>query len=463
MANTGCTGFFEIVNSNIYVAFASYSNYDMTLRTDLASQRLFIGNGSNCVAGIVLNSNYVGINTITPKYPLDVGGNIHGTSNLYLGSNVGVGYSNYPTDLSGNTGNIITSGNICAGNLGMFRNRIINGDMRINQRGVTSLVNIASKSSFCVDRIYVYTAYNNVTIVQNTLSTNDAPCAVGLQYSLRLTTSGNQINNLFQLGQNIEGYNISDFKWGTPYASPVTLSFWFKSNIIAKSPISICLRNAYAGSSWITYITNILSSTSWTYYTITIPGCTIGTWNANNLNGLELLIGNFSGVAAISTTDTWGNYSGSVTSTTSVRWDMTANNYIEFTGLQLEKGTIATPFESRPYSVELQLCQRYFVVYGNESSMARLAIGNWYSSIEGYVYFTSPVDMRIIPSLSSSNNGKAVLEAITWYNITSLSMITAESSNRLFMVKYTISSGVATNGVVAMLGQGAIVFFSAEL
>ena len=364
MANTGCTGFFEIVNSNIYVPFTGSSNYDMTLRTDLASQRLFIGNGSNCVAGIVLNSNYVGINMITPKYQLDVGGNMHGTSNLYLGSNTGVGNSNYPTDLSGNTGNIITSGNICAGNLGMFRNRIINGDMSINQRGFTTLT-AAPGTSYFVDRFLTYNGSTvSTTLCNNQLTTNDTPYQYGHRYTYKNIPNINITSGFIENVQNIEGYNIQDFNWGQTYGSSITVSFWSRSYGI--SNLGVAIRNDACSYSYTTNVP-VSANSVWQYNTVTIPPPPVisaGTWdkiNSLNARGLILDIGSYGYSALISGGTGW--YSGNfIASSITTPWINTSGNYVEFTGVQLEKGTIATPFEFRPYTTELALCQRYLTM-----------------------------------------------------------------------------------------------------
>ena len=131
MANTGRTGFMEIVNSNIYIPFSTASNYDMVLRTDLIQQDMFLGNGSNSsnLPSIIFSSNNFGIgnNMITPGISnriWDFSGTISDTSlkpgpvgqNFISGSNISVStlspFSNINTEgsvyLPGITGNYIT-------------------------------------------------------------------------------------------------------------------------------------------------------------------------------------------------------------------------------------------------------------------------------------------------------------------------------------------------------------------
>ena len=78
------TGVIEVVNSNIYVPFVSASNFDMVVRTDNNSQRMFIGTGSNTVSAITICSNLVGIGSLKPRTALHISSNISNTALLTL-------------------------------------------------------------------------------------------------------------------------------------------------------------------------------------------------------------------------------------------------------------------------------------------------------------------------------------------------------------------------------------------
>jgi hypothetical protein len=314
-----------------------------------------------------------------------------------LDGQVGIGVSR-PFQALEVAGNAIINGNISAGNLGMFRNRIINGDMRINQRGSTSYTCALSTTTYTVDRMNCYNGGGTTTVTVQALSSTDAPANVGFNTSIRYTTNSAAII-LIQPCHYIEGLNISDFRWGTTNASPVVLSFWLKSS--AAFTIAVSLRNANAGGTYTGYVNTVSSTTAWNYYTLQIPGATIGSWNTNTSTGLEIFIGGYSGVAGVSTMNVWSNNSGSISSTTSTRWDQTVGNYIEFTGLQLEKGTIATPFEFRPFAIELQLCQRYYVRITSTSSYDSIGycmseVSTTISSAQARVEL--PVQMRSQPT-----------------------------------------------------------------
>lgn len=403
----------------------------------------------------ITSSGYVGIGNNNPKYPLDVSGNIHGVSNLYLGSNVGVGNSNYPVDPSGTTGNIVTSGNICAGNLGMFRNRIINGDMRINQRGTASSSFPANAATYTFDRIQTITVGTGACSFTNvTLANTDIPYQCGFRTSFKKiittaypTTSGNYVYS----GQVIEGNNIQDFNWGQNFGQPITISFWSRTSGISSLPLTIKNNNAtYCYNANIAVATN----GTWQFNVITIqppPPLSNGTWDVvGNNAGMLLYIGGIQYAAAgLATTTGWVN-ANSIGTTSSTPWITTVGNYIEFTGLQLEKGTIATPFEFRPFTVELQLCQRYFCTsydYGLSPGSVSMngRIGTYSPDTSTMWMMTFPVAMRATATMIAyaGNTGTAGCFNLGG-NVTNYSIKYGGSSTRSALF-YSDSAGAAGN------------------
>jgi hypothetical protein len=256
----------------------------------------------------------------------------------------------------------------------MFRNRIINGDMRINQRAFNQA--ITGSSLYTLDRwFYDYVGGSTCTISQ---STSVVPTSFYSSLASVFTTSSS--GNYGGLYQYIEGYNLIDFNWGTSYGSPFTVSFWIYMSITGTMPICV---DYYGSTSTVSYYTSfsVNAVNTWQYVTITIPPppSSAGVFSTASL------INKIAAIKFMHTTST--NVNGTVTNNT---WSTTinANNSIAlslgssswtryFTGIQLEKGTIATPFEFRPYQIELQLCQRYCMawsggyigtVFGNGSS-----------------------------------------------------------------------------------------------
>jgi hypothetical protein len=245
-----------------------------------------------------------------------------------------------------------------ANNVGLsFKNRIINGDMTISQRNGTSSVAGNNTGAFTLDRWrYFNTQINKFTVQQNAGSVTPPP---GFTNYLGVTSSSAYSiisSDYFDITQPIEGFNIADLAWGTANAQPVTVSFWVRSSLTGTFGGSVT-NSGYNRSYPFPY--TISAANTWEYKTITIPGDTTGTWLTDNSRGIELEFGLGNGSANSGTANTWqSGWAASPTGAVSVVGTNGATFYI--TGVQLEKGTVATSFDYLPYGTELQLCLRYF-------------------------------------------------------------------------------------------------------
>ena len=235
-----------------------------------------------------------------------------------------------------------------------FRNRILNGCMRIDQRNAGAKVTLDSK--FGVDRFVQFIASNFFTagLQQKT----DTP-PTGFSHYLRVSadTAGTATAAQYAfLAQAIEGFNVSDLAWGTSSATAVSLSFWARSSLTGTFSGSI--KNNTEDRSYV-FSFSISAANTWEYKTITIPGCPDGTWDKATNAGFRISWDYGSGSARRSTAGAWlsGSFNGA---TGSVSLSQTLNATLDLTGVQLEAGPTATPFERRPYSVELGMCQRYY-------------------------------------------------------------------------------------------------------
>jgi hypothetical protein len=233
------------------------------------------------------------------------------------------------------------------------RNRIINGDMRIDQRNAGAAV--TSNGSFPVDRMRIGNSTNGAYSAQQDSSAPD-----GFVNSVKVTTTtadgtltGSQ--NL-QFTQRIEGTNIADLGLGSANAKAVTLSFWVRSSLTGTFGGS--LRNSDGTRSY-PYTYTISVADTWEYKTVTIEGETSGTWLTTTGIGLIVFFGLGTGPDLSGTAGAWNsNNNTSATGAVSVIGTLNATWYI--TGVQLEAGSVATPFERRFYGQELALAQRYF-------------------------------------------------------------------------------------------------------
>jgi hypothetical protein len=260
-----------------------------------------------------------------------------------------------------------------------MRNRIINGDFRIDQRNAGASVTVTSTSAvtFAVDRTYGYGSVTSKFSMQRNAGSVTPPA--GFSYYLGATSLSSYTvgsSDLFVLGQTIEGLNVADLNWGTANASTVTLSFWVRSSLTGT--FGGALRNDSDTRSYpFTY--TISSANTWEQKSITVAGDTTGTWLTTNGAGLKLIFGLGVGSTLSGTAGAWAGASyQSATGATSVVGTNGATFYI--TGVQLEKGSTATSFDYRPYGTELALCQRYYektyntdVAIGTATAVGRMA------------------------------------------------------------------------------------------
>jgi hypothetical protein len=309
------------------------------------------------------------------------------------------------TSIVGVTSAGITTAYIGAVNDGPIsgaRNRIINGDCRIDQRYAGASITVSGDPQYTLDRWFGARG-----TVPNFTAIRSGSSPVGFTSSYLITmgsgtapgTSGYAL-----IGQRIEGFNTSDLLWGTANAKPVTLSFWVNCSV--SGTFGVSFRNNNTDTTYCTTYT-INSTNTWEYKTVTVPGVTTGTWFTDNRWGIEpiwdLGVGTqYSGTAG--QVNSGSNYFG-VTGTTKLSSTTGATFYL--TGVQLEAGTVATPFERRSYGQELALCQRYcYVLSGslqfNGSGYSRYFLHT--SSASGALsYITFPVQMRSTPTLVQKN------------------------------------------------------------
>jgi len=265
-------------------------------------------------------------------------------------------------------GNLAVNGSIRADNLGMFRNRIINGDMRIDQRlaGVSSNLVATAVGVYVADR---WRVSNGTTTGALTVQRVRAPAnPYGHVYALSAiaTTAQATMNNqdYVTLEQRIEGFNIADFGWGGAYAQPITVSFAAYSTQAGQ--YTLALRNSDNTRSYVAPFT-VPAANQWVQIQQTIAGETSGAWEVETALGLSVSVTLAAGSNWV-TPDVgrWQESSrapsgfGYAAATGGVNFMGTVNNQFYLTGVQVEKGTIMTPFETRPFGTEVWLCQRYY-------------------------------------------------------------------------------------------------------
>lgn len=274
-----------------------------------------------------------------------------------------------------------------------MRNRVINGAMTIAQRA-TTYSGVGDSNYRTLDRFVLDTRINaSPTGSYTQAQSSDAPAGFTNSFSVTVSTAGNSLGSAWalQFAHFFEGYNVADFAWGTASAQPITISFWIKASIAGVYSFGL-INAAYDRSYVANYTVN--SANTWEYKTVTIPGCTDGTWNTTTGRGIQLKFSLGSGSNYVtSSPNTWLNaeYEQSSTASASAAFWSTTGATWKITGVQLEEGTTATPFEQRLYGQELALCQRYYQsggVYGWPRSSDNVSIASAYL----------PVSMRTVPT-----------------------------------------------------------------
>lgn len=272
-------------------------------------------------------------------------------------------------------------------NSGYLRNRIINGAMMIDQRNAGAAV--TTNGAFPVDRWPFGFDAGAQSAQRSTIAPSGFTNSLGLTISTGASPTASQQSTIRQF---IEGVNVADLGFGTASASTITVSFWVRSSVTGTYSGAI-MNSAFNRSYVFNYVIN--SANTWEYKTVTIPGDTTGTWLTDTGVGIRLYFDTGCGSNYNTTANTWaaGTFfrtSGSVTLCATTG----ATFYI--TGVQLEVGTQATPFEWRPYGLELAMCQRYYF----KNADARYSGYQLGSTDLNQIPFTLPVTMRATPTVT---------------------------------------------------------------
>jgi hypothetical protein len=284
-----------------------------------------------------------------------------------------------------------------------MKNRIINGDMRIDQRNAGASVTPTANATYSLDRWRCGLDQASKYSVQQSTTT-----PTGFTNSLLITSLSSYsvgTGESFNISQNIEGLNCADLGWGTANAQTVTLSFWVRSSLTGTFGGS--LENSGINRSY-PFSYTISVANTWEQKSITIAGDTTGTWLTTNGIGIRVWFSLGTGATASGTAGSWaGEDYRSATGATSVVGTSGATFYI--TGVQLEKGSTATSFDYRPYGTELALCQRYYETTYPEG----VAVG---SVNAGPVNFRAPTTANTIISCYFYKVTKRASPTVTFWN-----------------------------------------------
>lgn len=355
------------------------------------------------------------------------------------------------------TGMVVTDSSL------MFRNRIINGDMKIDQRNAGAAVTISNTAAitYVVDRFYGYGSVSSKFSLQRNAGAVTPPAGFtnylgATSLSAYTAVSGDE----FSLGQGIEGFNIADLAWGTASAQSVTISFWVRSSLTGT--FACAARNSATTRSYV-FTYSISVANTWEYKTVTIPGDTSGTWLTDNGAGMYLSFSLGAGATKSTTAGSWqaGTFIHA-TGATSLVGTSGATLYI--TGVQLESGSVATPFERRPIGTELQLCQRYCI---RESVMGYGVPGFSDTTSVSLHGLSFRVEMRAPPqSLVTSGSFEIRRGGILATNVASIALLETTKMGAKIQATGTAASLTVGQGVLLanqIAATEAHLIISAEL
>ena len=365
----------------------------------------------------------------------------------------------------------ITCANINGTQIGGRRNLVINGAMNIAQRGTSS----TTAGYKTVDRIYA--GYANTdeapTFTQADIGTSDAPYLSGFRKSFKIQngnqTSGAGAADEMFMTYNVEAQDLANSGWDyTSGSSNITLSFWVKSSVAQQFQVNMRLYPA-SGSQKEFCFEYTPSANTWTKVTKTISGAAGNVLRNTNELGMFIQFPQFYGTNYTANTrafDTWEtknnaqNYKDYTTT-----WHTTNDATWEITGLQLEVGSQATPFEHRSLAEELTLCERYCeVILEGEADGAYMVNSVGYHTDQMYAIFRFKVEKRVSPTLEhttgsnyyvnyTNNSGRYFdsFSGVSWPN----KRATGIYNNS------TVTAGHA--GLIGSSNTNAIVYVTAEL
>lgn len=336
---------------------------------------------------------------------------------------------------------------------GMYRNLIINGDMRIDQRNAGGAV--TAGNAYPVDRWYISNTANGSYSAQQV---SDTP--VGFSSSLKVTVTAAQTANIGNLApvQIIEGNNISHLDWGTSDAKSVTLSFWVRSSLTGTFGGS--LRNSSSNRSYpFTYTISVADT--WEYKTITIAGDTSGTWLTTNGVGIRVRFSLYAVASSLQSAGTW--YAGSATGATG-QTQLASTNGATFyiTGVQLEVGEGASNFEFLPYDVQLARCQRYFERMAGAVNVPYSSGSATYANQPRTVLFYK-TQKRAVPTLSSSAASEFRFQFSSSVNTPSAITLASIGVDTAFLNASGITISANTPCILISNSSSSYLDFSSEL
>ena len=330
------------------------------------------------------------------------------------------------------------------------RNMVINGAMQVAQRYSSAVTSVATG----------YNTFDRWRTFQSGAGTftqsveNDGPAGFAKSLKMLCTANDSSIGNADRLwvSQKFEGQNLQSLAYGSSSAKTATLSFYVKSN--ATGTYIAYLYTPSGRSVSLSY--TISSSGVWEYKTVTIPADTSQAVTNDNAERLDVRFFLASGTNYTSGTlnTTWGTTANTNTAAGQTNLAAADNNYWQITGVQLELGSVATPFEHRSYADELQRCKRYYQLVSSRNTSGKPDM-RWqglschiFNATRSFFAYQLDVEMRSQPTVYFRNPGFDIV----WNNTSKA--ITDQPSN-YYATSVYIGVDLPNGGTNNVVGYGA--------
>jgi len=333
------------------------------------------------------------------------------------------------------------------------RNKIINGDFRIDQRNAGAAVTGIASTRYLIDRFVLNIGGNGTFSAQQSAV---APSGFANSQLFSCTATGGPAVMYF--GQRVEGFNLQDLAYNTASAKTITVSFWVRSN---KTGTFVLLVSNTSTSRDIGKTYTIDVANTWELKTLSFVGDTASAIPNTTAIGLELKFWLSAGAGWTSGTlpATWtAQLTANEAAGQTVNLADSTLNTFYITGVQLEAGSVATPFEHRQYGQELALCQRYYYhKVWNSYPGASVGIASGTSILICNVDF--PVQMRAVPTLVITDRSGTVNSVVNVNN----NVVVGFTKSQIWETAHGIASIIGSASLTSGVGYGFNFTATAEL
>ena len=359
--------------------------------------------------------------------------------------------------------------------IGTNKNIIINGAMQVAQRGTSSTTN---NGYYTIDRIKQY--YQDLdeapTFSQSDVASGTTPYTLGFRKALKVTngnqTSGAGVSDQIQIIYWIEAQDIANSGWNYKSSSSfLTFSFWIKSSVAQVFNFYVITSDGTEKN--MPFSTPSLSADTWTKVEVQIKGDSGIDFNNDNGHGLGLYLAPYLGTNYTDnslTNGEWATYSSATRyKDLATTWFTTNDATVEYTGLQLEVGSVATDFEHRSFAQELALCQRYFQQVGavGQDGTYGLAPGYLYNSGNNVAFgYIMPVMMRATPTITNGSTYLQIVNGSASTDINSYNFIETVFPSTFISISGVLHSDSGNDNQLCVVTNGptnGLATLSAEL